>query len=582
MSNSTIIEVRQNDGQAISHSNSEWQVNLCQPVELKRNGEVTLKGVFLDTELNNVGKIIIPDNSANNAGVFIGSVSFMYYFFDWGTTTGFPSGATNERKYFPDKTYGDGFHYFLADSPTPAGQNYDLVSGANFFNAGTTHKNYANSDPEAFVFSFQYEQVGAPAGELSYLYCEVNKKFMDSKGISFNTNQGDKAFTFDSSFFEPDAQYTNKFYPNSANVGSFPVSCKTNTFAVNQTRKYEGTGNLVSPKENDPNGEGIVGERFFGDYGFFNFDFQKDVVNRTARHFHPRYNIAEFNIKSGAYTPEKLAETLTRELTITHSERLLDPQGSTGIANNILLTDTTTLKALGETKDGANPNTTPFFINETGDRVAFYDTSGTTNSYLIGTTQFAVSYQAGSTGGGKFQIDAIHTPIFSSDPNSAGEPVVRMLDYGAQALEPNNAVVRFFANKGTGIGITDLSPTSFWQTQLGFDTSMYLQVVEDTGYANTGYYLVEVTGNVINNKLVGAGQEIKTIMGIVNRYYMENAFLSATDGQGSFTYIHDGDDVTLQSVKIRILNDNYKPLSALEIKGNNAVFLEVLNPISQE
>ena len=53
-------------------------------------------------------------------------------------------------------------------------------------------------------------------------YGEVNKKFMESKGISFNTNQGDKSFTFDSSFFGPDAQYTNKFYPNSANVGLLP------------------------------------------------------------------------------------------------------------------------------------------------------------------------------------------------------------------------------------------------------------------------------------------------------------------------------------------------------------------------
>ena len=478
---------------------------------------------------------------------------------------------------------------------------------------------------------------------------------MTKKGISFDHDQGDKSFTFDSTFFSPEAQYTNKFYPNSANVGSFPVKAKTNTFLINNTKNYEGTGGLVAPTTKDPNGQGVTGGRFFSYYGFDNFRFQKEVVATNNRHFHPRYNIAEFNIKAGAYTPEKLAETLTRELTVSHAERLLAPDKN-GIVNNTLLTDTDALKTLGETKDGANPNTTPYFINETGNRVAFYDTSGTTNSYLIGTTQFAVTYQSSSTGGGKFQIDAIHTPIFSSDPNSAGEPVVKAINYGAQPLEPGGVNVAFLASKSSGIGIVDMSPPSFWQKQLGFDTSMYLQIVEDsvpraqigggqftnafsftvnnvkngvnvtgqfigidalqnkapdsfdrivsnlnfetivsqttpilaklnfedTGYASTGYYLVEISGNVINNKLVGASQEIKTIMGIVNRYYMENAFLSATDGQGSFTYIHNGDDVSLQSVKVRILNDNYTPLTALEIKANNSVFIEVINPIETE
>jgi len=653
MSNTTIIEVRQNDGQAISHSNSEWEVNLCQPVELKRGAEVSLKGVFLNTELNNVGKIIVPDNSSDNSGVFIGFIEFMYYFFDWGTTAGFGgAGTVNERKYFPDKEYGDGFHYFLSDSPTPTGQAFELVTGTSFQNMGSTHHNFGNSDPEAFVFSFQYEAVGAPAGQLSYLYCEVNKAFMTKKGISFNNDQGTQTFTFDSTFFEPDAQYVNKYYPASANIGSFPVKCKPNTFIINLTRKFEGSGGLTPPS-GDPNGEGIIGEKFFEAYGFHAFDFQKTTINANNRHFHPRKNIAFFNIKAGAYTPEKLAETLTRGITETHTTRFIDPDKN-GIANNTLLTDTTTLKTLGETLDGLNPNTTPFFINETGNRVAFYDTSGTNNSYLIGTTQFAVTYQAGSGGGGKFQIDAIHTPIFSSNQQAAGEAVVRMMDYGAQALEPNNAVARFLATKSTGIGITDMGPSSFWQTQLGFDTSMFLQIVEDTeprpqigggqftncfsfavnnvkdginvtgqfsgidsiqnkapenfdrivssfnfetivgqttpiqaainfedaGYANTGYYLVEVTGNVINNSLVCAGQEVRTILGIVNRYYMENAFLSATDGQGSFTYIHEGDDVTLQSVRIRILADNYKPLTPLEIQDGNAVFIQVINPIS--
>lgn len=96
-----------------------------------------------------------------------------------------------------------------------------------------------------------------------------------------------------------------------------------------------------------------------------------------------------------------------------------------------------------------------------------------------------------------------------------------------------------------------------------------------------GYYLIEVKSNFQNN-FITPDSNNANMMAIVSRYYVNDAYTSATTEDG-ITYVHDGEPALLSSFHIRIL-DADKNL-ATNIGRDSTVFLNVIknpNPPSKK
>ena len=89
---------------------------------------------------------------------------------------------------------------------------------------------------------------------------------------------------------------------------------------------------------------------------------------------------------------------------------------------------------------------------------------------------------------------------------------------------------------------------------------------------DSGYYLIEMTSTFYTEKI--SGQDKKSnIMGIVSRFYQQNSFTSSIDGEGTFTYVHKGEPISISKIGCRILNAQHQ--LAPNLKNNNTVFLQV-------
>jgi len=89
---------------------------------------------------------------------------------------------------------------------------------------------------------------------------------------------------------------------------------------------------------------------------------------------------------------------------------------------------------------------------------------------------------------------------------------------------------------------------------------------------DSGYYLIELTSNFYTNKISGEDQK-KNIMGIVSRFYQQDSFTSSIDGEGTFTYVHKGEPITISRIGCRILNAQHQ--LAKNLKDNNTIFLQL-------
>jgi len=93
----------------------------------------------------------------------------------------------------------------------------------------------------------------------------------------------------------------------------------------------------------------------------------------------------------------------------------------------------------------------------------------------------------------------------------------------------------------------------------------------DTALDN-GYYLIELTSNFFTEK-VGGNQTKKNIMGIVSRFYQQDSFTSAIDGEGTFIYEHKGEPIQISKIGCRILDADHN--LAGNLKDNNTIFLQL-------
>ena len=98
------------------------------------------------------------------------------------------------------------------------------------------------------------------------------------------------------------------------------------------------------------------------------------------------------------------------------------------------------------------------------------------------------------------------------------------------------------------------------------------QSLDGDSALDNGYYLIELTSNFYTNKISGEDQK-KNIMGIVSRFYQQDSFTSSIDGEGTFTYVHKGEPITISRIGCRILNAQHQ--LATNLKDNNTIFLQL-------
>ena len=92
--------------------------------------------------------------------------------------------------------------------------------------------------------------------------------------------------------------------------------------------------------------------------------------------------------------------------------------------------------------------------------------------------------------------------------------------------------------------------------------------------ATSGYFLVELDLGIKNN-IINSQNTNNKIKGILNRYYDRNSY-TAGGVETAFSYIHQGEPVSISSVKCRILDPNYNPANETGgIGEDNTIFLSV-------
>ena len=99
------------------------------------------------------------------------------------------------------------------------------------------------------------------------------------------------------------------------------------------------------------------------------------------------------------------------------------------------------------------------------------------------------------------------------------------------------------------------------------------------GVQDSGYYIVDVEVGLQYNEYIGSDRRqegfTRNIRMIVDRYYSANAYVSS-EGDG-INYIHYGNDMVINSVKVRIYNSDGAAIQRLG--PDNSVFLRIMKTV---
>ena len=233
---------------------------------------------------------------------------------------------------------------------------------------------------------------------------------------------------------------------------------------------------------------------------------------------------------------------------------------------------------------------------------------------FFGASEVALTFDL--EGSNRFQFQYIHTPYFKTVNDSSLEAVGWMLD--------DNNVLQMVDGR-SGIFWTDLQPTTFWSTTLGFDmnsilvadsnaktldpqlqrgvnmTANYFSLdnmfqksekmevpsesfnsesqatipirsSEDfAAITDGGYFLVAIDG--LRTYYKEDSQQRHDIMAIVSRQYSSLGYISDW-GNASNIFINNGNTFNLSSLSIRILDPKTK-LPVENLGDGNSIFLEI-------
>jgi len=614
----TVVELREQDANAINNAIADYQVELSQPIELQNNDSISLKGAFIDSVDSNSGRLFVPPDEKDGNTTFC-SMTFYYYIFDWGVSgVGNPGDA---REYFPNKNYPDGKHYIYSSRfNIPTGASWDIVNGFNITNDVST-----NGRDDRFtttIFSLQYTDLN---DKIHDIYFECDNDGMKKIGAKFK-DQGDGQFVMNNKVFED-----NPALVVAGTRPVFPIICKRNEFVTNPNKKDFGHSDGAF------DGAGWLKKNFMGF-----LPPTKDEIDSSGTNVFTPINVSRgFTIPSGSYAPDELAKTMSKA--ITRESNSFYIQNNFPVDNN-LLTTTQQLKIVG---DGVDANSQPFFVREDGQFIQRQQNT-LDDDFYVGTSQFSIEFNENIGAEGIFQITQMHSPLFS---NTSANTIIKAIDSGVQN-NPTSERVKFYANKNGGIVLTSVNDAlhNIFFNLMKFDSSTFFThytaldppinlgggftscntftvnltegenitgnfksidvpigklgttaggipafdrvrtfpfdvevplnnvifakaSITGAGPVDSGYYLIEITSNFFTD-VVGATESKKNIMGIVSRFYQQDSFTSSMDGEGGLTYIHKGlENLMLSSFRVRILNPDYTLATGLQ--ENNTIFLQI-------
>ena len=97
------------------------------------------------------------------------------------------------------------------------------------------------------------------------------------------------------------------------------------------------------------------------------------------------------------------------------------------------------------------------------------------------------------------------------------------------------------------------------------------KITQAPGVADEGYYKI-VVDSKISNELVGADSTIRNVSAIISKYNSYGNFTAAYN-EGSVSYIHKGQPLTITDFRVKILLPSGEVAS--DINDRNTVFLEL-------
>ncbi len=630
MSESIVIELRQQNNNTKVMNNGDYISTMLENVTLSKGDSLVVRNVFVDTTVNS-NQFITLDND------YLISSDFMFYNYSFQT---------------------DGIHFQpkFALSNTDQGGEIDTNISLNGRITGL---------PNILC----KKEIPAPAG------------YSDFKTVTFTRNPSASGTDWGDIRF--DVQYTDildevrtnhsYFYKqtkgttfNATILGSGGILAKNGSVSVIVTTANIEKGNITS-----------------------NFTLNSTAIPANVKIFHPVYQTLNGKIPKGKYTPTELAERINAVFQIVPNNprdiyledatanittpclRLLQNSNSyeDATTNEVFVPNTNDdvyvdyFGTFGGGRNQAVSATFPVALNCYIPTFSYGGNSGTTRHpapiprFWTGASQVEFFYNQDTN---KMSINYLHTPQYakSSDPNIQGPEVVTI--YANDAVyDPkgdgtwSNASRSntFFGKANGGIILSSLTsePAGFWDDLLGFDTSelcinpnyqrlsnylnpqeyyiinnpvyfpymdleegknitapiiindMNIQknatfnqqqktgggtsfnVVGTTAIVapnvlldnvlDTAYYLIEVDSKFKSNVYTSDKGNMKNVQTICNTYFNSGTYTSASSAD-SIVYTHQGvDDITLQSFGVRILGAN-KEL-AEGIGPDNTVFLEV-------
>ena len=653
MDNQTIIELREQDRNATNFDIASWENTLSKDITLYNNDSLQLKGVFIDSVAQNSGRIVVePDDPTAPIGsdarekASIG-ISFCQYFQDWGTSNA-PASELDDRNYEPvDQKYTSGRDYVLCDKIGLGGATIAEVSEIILFNQVPPNSlnpvgiNQNYEDPVRFFYKYLNQ-----AGKLTKLQFDLDETLLKQCGFSGVGQTGTEGqFRINQSILDSKAGIIK------GGKISFPFLAIKNGMSATQTIAPDDTAKAPYMNERGKKVlEYLTGDQFM-EMEFIKFlsTTTENVQPTDGELFQPRIIELDFKIDARDYAPDELAKLLSQNFTRTAPELYI--QDEFALVDNPLLTTTRSLQVIGDAVTDTthlptglqpvppgNANTPPFFCRDDGKAIVNYVAD--CQSYVVGTSQFAVEFNQNVGAEGIFQITQMHSPIYDNNGNT----LVLAKDLGSPGPSGAGGTrVKFLANKAGGVLLTEVRPANLWRDQMKFDLSKLLtdfklqpkqtlgslnnirtctfsavdgvnatgalrsiddtvnktdtfdkvvaytslgspiktpflteinasQSLEGDSALDNGYYLIELTSNFYTNKISGENQT-RNIMGIVSRFYQQDSFTSSIDGEGTFTYVHKGEPITISSIGCRILNAQHQ--LATNLKDNNTVFLQL-------
>ena len=626
MSESIIIELRQENVNTKVMANGDYISTMLENVTLSTGDSIIVKNAFIDTTIISNQFITLENDYTINT-------DFMYYQYNFQKTG---------QIYIPQ----------FADETTDA-------QPADKSNPGVSDKGKING----LIHLLVKEKIAPPTG------------FSDYKTVTFTRNEKTSGSVWGNIAF--DVEYTDVEGYKRTNHSFFYTQAKGNTFNAS----ILGSGGIIAQDgyiKVTITDENIIKGKILP-------TFTLNKVPLTGDIFHPYYGKVSGTILKGKYTPFELAERVNAIFQIpppvgnniyfggvdgsphTEALRLLGNSftyAEAGI-NEVFIAncnDDVYSEIFG---DGGGPRNLPAAGKNC--YITSYSNGGNTGTakdpdplprYWVGASQVDFNYNQDTN---KMEINYMHTPQYatSSDKSIQGPEVVSVCtnDYIADKQDnPINAArpVTFFGKAAGGIIFSSMTsnPPGFWDQVMGFDLNSlciqpnyqkltpslnpdeyfivnptyfpYMDLLEGKNITapmiindmniqknanfnqemsggdnlafevvgttqiiapnvlldsvlETAYYLIEVDSKFKNNVLTSDNGNMRNVQTICNTYFNSGTYTSASSAD-SIVYTHQGvDDITLQSFGVRILESN-KEL-ATGIGSDNAVFLQIVKAL---